>query len=152
MAKEVVAKQEAEKALKNWKKLSVDWRELFPHLKQKKKEGEPFDLIEDLMRLDMGKVYNHVAQNDAGRQVYGYIPLMASCSSGQLGALSAESYCERILSCANNVIDKGNTLLGDEELEMLVVLRMNREFMQFMREHYSAEAKEMFGQTVVRGS
>ena len=104
------------------------------------------------MRLDMGKVYNRVAQNDAGRQVYGYIPLMASCSSGQLGALSAESYCERILSCANNVIDKGNTLLGDEELERLVVLRMNRDFMQFMREHYSAEAKEMFGQTVVRGS
>jgi hypothetical protein len=29
------------------------------------------------------------------------------------------------LSCANNVITKGNTLLGDEELEMIVVLRMN---------------------------
>ena len=69
---------------------------------------------------------------------------------GQLGALSAESYCERILSCANNVLTKGNTLLSHDELEMIVVLRMNRAFMQFMRAHYAAEAKQVFGQTVVR--
>ena len=75
---------------------------------------------------------------------------MASSSVGQLGALSAESYCERILSCANNVITNGNTLLSDEELEMLVVLRMNREFMQFMRANYATEAKQVFNQTVVR--
>ena len=51
---------------------------------------------------------------------------MACNSTGQLGALSAESYCERVLSCANNVVITGNTLLSDEEVEMLVVLRMNR--------------------------
>ena len=75
---------------------------------------------------------------------------MACNSVGQLGALSAESYCERVLSCANNVVTKGNTLLSDEEVEMLVVLRMNRDFMAFMREHYGAEAKQTFGQAVVR--
>eukprot|EP00327_Prymnesium_parvum_P036465 CAMPEP_0195622194 /NCGR_PEP_ID=MMETSP0815-20121206/16081_1 /TAXON_ID=97485 /ORGANISM="Prymnesium parvum, Strain Texoma1" /LENGTH=85 /DNA_ID=CAMNT_0040762971 /DNA_START=328 /DNA_END=585 /DNA_ORIENTATION=+ len=47
---------------------------------------------------------------------------MAASSSGQLGALNAESHAERILSCANNVLVEGNTLLHDEELEMLVVL------------------------------
>ena len=150
MAKETFAKAEAERVLKNWKKYPVDWRDLFPSLKEKKKEGESLDLTEDLMRLDIGNLYKSVQQVDAGRQLLGFIPAMASCSTGQLGALSAESYCERILSCANNVIMKGNTLLSDEELEMIVVLRMNKEFMQFMREHYSAEAKELFGQTVVR--
>ena len=75
---------------------------------------------------------------------------MASSSVGQLGALSAESYCERILSCANNVVTKNNTLLGDEEMEMVVVLRMNRQFMQYMREHYKAEAAQAFNMTVVR--
>ena len=54
------------------------------------------------------------------------------------------------MSCANNVLTKGNTLLSDAELEMVVVLRMNREFMQFMREHYAAQAKQIFGQTIVR--
>ena len=40
-------------------------------------------------------------------------------------------------------------MLSDEELEMLVVLRMNREWMVFMREHYKVAAMELFGQTVV---
>ena len=30
------------------------------------------------------------------------------------------------------MLTEGNTLLGDEELEMLVILRMIRDFMQFM--------------------
>ena len=80
----------------------------------------------------------------------GYIPLMASCSSGQLGALNAESFCERVLSCANDVLTEGNTLLSDEELEMLVVLRMNRKFMKFMRQHYSDLLTEHFGRTIIK--
>jgi hypothetical protein len=149
VAKETIAKEEAKRVLKAWKKYDVNWREMYPSLQAKAKD-EPLDLTEDLMRLNVGDLYTHVEKVDTGRQLYGYIPLMASSSSGQLGALSAESYCERILSCANNVIVKGNTLLGDEELEMIVVLRMNREFMQFMREHYSEDAKQVFGETVVR--
>ena len=33
----------------------------------------------------------------------------------QIGALMAESFCERVLSAANLVVDEGNTLLNDEE-------------------------------------
>ena len=47
---------------------------------------------------------------------YGYIPLMASSSYGQIGALNAESFCERMFSCADDVMDSGNTLLGPEYL------------------------------------
>jgi hypothetical protein len=42
-----------------------------------------------------------------------------------------------------------NTKLSDEELEMLVVLRMNRKWMMFMRENYKGAAMKTFGQTVV---
>jgi hypothetical protein len=150
VAKETIALEEAKKVLKNWKKLEVYWLVMYPDLAAKKKAGESLDLTEDLMRLDIGTVYKHVGHIDTGKQLFGEIPAMASSSVGQLGALSAESFCERILSCANNVIHKGNTLLSDDELEMLVVLRMNREFMRFMREFYSNEAKQEFGQTVVR--
>ena len=38
-------------------------------------------------------------------------------------------------------MDKGNTLLSDKYLEMLVVLRMNRKFMEHMRDHYANELK-----------
>ena len=91
--------------------------------------------------------------SDPERKVYGYLPRMASCSLGQLGALNAESFCERALSCANLALTDGNSLLGDEELEMLVILRMNRNFMEFMRTNYpdlaKALAKQHFGCTVV---
>jgi len=150
VAKEVVALKEAKKALKNWKKYEVDWLDMYPGLKATGKRNHELDLVEDLMNLDMGVLYTHLEKMDTGRQLYGWIPSMACNSVGQLGALSAESYCERVLSCANNVVTKGNTLLSDEEVEMLVVLRMNRDFMAFMREHYGAEAKQTFGQTVVR--
>jgi hypothetical protein len=150
VAHEVIALQEAKRVMKNWKKLEVDWIDMFPDMKAKGKSNSELDLVEDLMDLDMGILYTHLEKIDNGRQLYGLIPLMACNSVGQLGALSAESYCERVLSCANNVVTKGNTLLSDEEVEMLVVLRMNRDFMTFMREHYGEEAKQMFGQTVVR--
>ena len=65
--------------------------------------------------------------------MYGWIPLLASCTYAQIGALNAESFCERVLSCANLVLTEGNTLLDDAEIEMLVILRMNRDFMEFMR-------------------
>ena len=129
------------------KRYKVDWEDMYPALKKRReaegRDKEPLDLTEDLMRLDVGKLYNEVVRQDQGRRTYGYIPLMASCSTGQLGALSAESYCERIISCANNVMTDGNTLLSDAELEQVVVLRMNCEFMQFMRnqKHYGAQAK-----------
>ena len=50
------------------------------------------------------------------RQGRGYIPLMATASHGQIGALNAESFCERTLRCAGHVLKEGNTLLADEML------------------------------------
>ena len=40
------------------------------------------------------------------------------------------------LRCAGHVLTEGNTLLGDTKLEKLVILRMIRRFMEFMRENY----------------
>jgi hypothetical protein len=35
------------------------------------------------------------------------------------------------------VDNDGNTLLLDEELKMLVIMRMNAHFIEFMRDHYA---------------
>ena len=49
---------------------------------------------------------------------------------------------------------KGNALLRDEEVEMLIILRMNRHFMEFMRAEYpdvcKVLASQKFGKTVVQ--
>ena len=68
---------------------------------------------------------------------YGYLPNMALGSKGTIGGLLASSFCERINSAANLVVTNGNSLLGTDEINMLVTLRMNRDFMQFMKRLYA---------------
>ena len=71
---------------------------------------------------------------------------MAGCT---IGALMSESFCERVLSVANNVVDEGNTLLRDEEVSMLTILRINRSFMEYMRATYKEESRQDFNLTIV---
>ena len=51
-------------------------------------------------------------------------------------SLMVSTFCERINSCANLVCTKNNSLLSDDEIDMVVTLRMNRDFMQHMRMYY----------------
>ena len=66
----------------------------------------------------------------------GYLPLMAGCSEGQISSKLSEGYCERVISAANLISTDGNTVLKDPELEMMTILRINRNFMQFMRDNH----------------
>ena len=70
-------------------------------------------------------------------------------SKGQLGVLNAESFCARVLSQANRIMTTGNSLLMDDELEMLALLRINREFMEFMRENYAHLSLQQFSCTTI---
>ena len=83
-------------------------------------------------------------EKDKDRKKYGWLPKMATCSKGSIGSLLASSFCERINSCANQVLTLGNTLLSDGEREKLVICRMNEDFIVFMRQHYPEVANEQF--------
>ena len=74
-------------------------------------------------------------ENIVERAKFGFLPLMAGCCDGQIGAVNAESFTERIISYANLVMADGSTLLNGKTLEMLVVLRMKRSLMVFMWEN-----------------
>ena len=91
-------------------------------------------LVDSPQQLYPSYVYKNIEKLDTDKRAYGWLPPMASSSGGQIGALCAERLCERILVEANDVCHDGNTLLNTEEINMLVVLRMNREFIQHMRE------------------
>jgi Rad3-related DNA helicase len=54
-----------------------------------------------------------------------------------MGCLMGSSFCERVNSAGNQVVVAGNTMLSDDYIKKLVVLRMNREFMKFMRREYT---------------
>ena len=62
---------------------------------------------------------------------------MATCFKGSIGSLLASSFCERINSCANQVLTLGNTL-------KLVMCRMNQDFMVFVHKNYPQVADEQF--------
>ena len=107
----------------------VDWKKVDASVNVR--DSSAPDMLE-LMAMNVASLYK-----DLDKGQFGHLPAMASCSKGQIGALNAESFCERCLSCANLIITEGNTLMHDDEVMMLVILRMNVDFMEFMRENYS---------------
>ena len=138
---------EFDKSYAAWKALhkSLDWRS-FPDFALELPTTGPLDVIDDLLPLNVAPVYKKLI--DSGK--YGLIPLMAVASPYTIGALNGESFSERVISAANLVLDEGNTALNDEELEMMVILRIDRKFMQFMRAKYAHVQHEAFKGTVVR--
>jgi len=83
-------------------------------------------------------------EKDKDRSKYGWLPKIATCSKGSIGSLLAVSFCERINSCANQVLTLGNSLLGDSEMEKSVMCRMNQDLIGFMRKNYPEVADEQF--------
>ena len=71
------------------------------------------------------------------QKLFEFLPLMDSCSKGQIGALNAESYLERVNSVGKLSMKNDSTLIGDELLNKLVTLRMNASFMKHIWMHYA---------------
>ena len=98
-----------------------------------------YDLIGDLLHADMFKVLSDMLRSEAlliqrGKSAkFGYLPMMAVAT---LGALNAESFCERVLSCVKLVVSDLHVSLKVEEILMVVMFRMNRGFMEYMRSSY----------------
>ena len=137
--------------LKNWQKYckeDLNFKKFFPDANL----PEQLDVVKHLLKLDVGIIYRDITDNiDKKRLRFGFIPMLAACSVGEIGAVNAESFCERVISVCNTAMTDGNTLLSDEELEWLVVLRINSSFMEFMRENYLSEIikTQPFNMTVV---
>jgi len=160
-------------ALKNWRRVKVDWGRYYPEhfpptvVEPVAVEGsgaaaapapqpaapappQALDIFEDLMPLDPGRVYRDLVKSDPKQEKYGLIPQMAGGSKGCISFLPSQSFCERVNSIAKDVMTDAHTLMDDEELEMLVTLRMNRKFMEYMRGKYNHLSLQQFGKTLVR--
>jgi hypothetical protein len=138
---------EFERSYAAWKALgkTLDWCAI-PEIVGVLPAKESLDVIDDLLPLNIAPLYKKLIVDGK----YGLIPLMAVASTYTIGGLNAESYVERVISAANLIMDEGNSLLGDVELEMMVVLRIDRKFMEFMRAKYGHVHHETFKCTVLR--
>ena len=100
-------------------------------------KGE-INVLGDLWKADMGKILKEkFIDIDPEKEKFGFLPKMATASKGSIGALLASGFAERIISAGNQLCTKVNSLLSPEEINMCVVLRMNRKFMAFMRKHHA---------------
>ena len=89
-----------------------------------------YDVMTDLLHANM---FSDMLRSESLRlkkglsAKFGYLPMMAVAT---LGALNAESFCECVLSCVKLVVSDLHVHLKAEEIRML---RMNHEFMEYMR-------------------
>ena len=58
--------------------------------------------------------------------------------------MNAESFCERVLSCVKLVVSDLHVSLKPSEIRMLVMLRMNHRFMEYMRKTYPNKSLSEF--------
>ena len=87
------------------------------------------DLAKYLMPLKLWYVYNHITESYLEREIYGYLLLMKIFSKGQIMALNAKIYDERVNPMGKLVLTDSNSLLEYEETELLVFIFMNRYYM-----------------------
>ena len=71
-------------------------------------------LYKKIIINDVEKNYENTHQKVAERAKFRFSPLNAGCCDGQIGAVNAESFAERIISCAKLAMADGNTLLNDK--------------------------------------
>ena len=86
------------------------------------------------MKVDIKKMMDKISdENDRHGGKFEYLYEMRKNSRCQLGALSSQSYVERMNSAAKLLVTKNRTLLDHDNIDKLVVLRMNRPFMMMTR-------------------
>ena len=85
------------------------------------------------------KVIEHY--NKEKSNVFGYLPMMCRLSPCQLGALNAQSFVERMNSCAKLIVGEKRTKLKHEFIDKLVILRMNHKFMIYCRGKHGSIGK-----------
>ena len=144
----VEIKAVAKKVLKNFRKVVIDWRKEYPE-EELTPRPTNLDIFKDLMRLNPGEIYKKLELSHPEHHQYGLILKITAGSKGCISFLPAASFCERVNSVAKDVMTDARLLMKDDALEEMVFLRINREFMEYMRKKHNNLTRQQFGRTVV---
>ena len=81
---------------------------------------------------------DHLIQESVEERQCGCLPEMCCNCPCQLGALTSEIFFERMISTDNLLVDTHRLHLNDDMIDKLIVLHMNKRFMERVR------SKEVF--------
>ena len=99
-------------------------------------DGQALNVVHNLLKLDMKPLMDKInAYNQNNENCFGYLPLMACSSECQLAALNFQSFSEQVHSIANLVVNRLALKTDPEFVDMLVTLRANEPFMNFIKEN-----------------
>lgn len=116
-------------AFARWQEWHPDWKRLYPNQK-----FDTFDVMDELKDLDMKILMRDaLLVRKSDNDCFGLLPHMASVSKFQLGPLLSQSFAEQLNSAGKNIVRDNRGKLDHEMIDKLVVLRMNRNFMEFCR-------------------
>jgi len=118
-----------------WRSLKVSFPELYPDIHPD--AGGSYD-PEDLMLVDYSKVITWFEGQNTQHEL-GFFPLLAK---RDLADNLSSSFVERVNSAAELVMGNGRTLLHEDELGKLVVLRINREAIKALTTWEEAQAQK----------
>ena len=96
----------------------------------------------DLLQIDLKQVLADARRKEPDMSKFGFIPYMEKTWRGRL---LAESFTERMFSNCNIVLTPGSMRMNPIEMGQLVVLRMNKRFMQYMKKNYGGEITTALG-------
>ena len=81
----------------------------------------------------MKVVLEHMTEVSGSERKVGCLPEMCMKSPVQLGAFTSESFSGRITNSANLLVDAHRLKFGDDVIDKLIVLCMDKKFMDAMR-------------------
>ena len=87
---------------------------------------------------------DHLIRESGEERQFGRLPGMCCDSPCQLGALTSECFSKRMISTANLIVDTHRLRLNDDMIDKLIVLRMNKRFMERVRSK-NVFSSAMFG-------
>ena len=101
--------------------------------------GKKLDPLNHLIHADVAKMMKEVERENENRGgIFSLFIQMCKNSRCQLGALASQSFAERMNSVANLLVTDSRTHLGNDLAKKLVVLHINRDFIQTCRENKAA--------------
>jgi hypothetical protein len=131
------AGSEYDELINKWCTYKVPWKTIYDKEELGwNKDDTAVIPFEHLMDADVSKMMKEInSENKRLDNLFGFLPDMCKNSRCQLGALASQSFAERMNSCANLLLTKNRLTMSDDAIEKFVVLRMNKDFMQLMREN-----------------
>ena len=96
---------------------------------------ETYDLMDEMQFVDMKVLMKEAERLSASQNnKFKLLPLMAKCSKFQLGALVSQSFAERMNSAGKHIVTDNRTQLDQDMIDKLVILHMNKRFMEYSRQ------------------